>query len=77
MSGINYQTNFHIGQSVKIISGLYKGQEGTVKDYTCSRCVGLETDNINRGHDYTKGQYTIKLGFMSEVIVMEYQIVTL
>lgn len=69
----NYNTKFSVGQRVKIIYGLFKGQSGKVIGYHPDTTRGMDQDNHNRGIKIHSGLYQVKIkqGFFSETINVE------
>lgn len=69
----NYNCKFKIGERVKIISGLYKDNSGTIKDYNPNVTLGLSQDNARRyiNKDFEVGFYVVKLGLFKSIYVQE------
>ncbi len=67
----NYQTKFHLGQTVKIKEGFYRGWVGKVTGFRTGITVGMERDALNRGLDCTGGYYRVRLGFRKNLNVFE------
>lgn len=59
---INYMTKFAIGEAVKVISGLYKGRVGVIKDFTPGLLRGMAEHPETRDC-VVYGFYTIKSRF--------------
>lgn len=71
----NYNTKFAKGDKVKIIDGLYKGRSGKITQYISGYTTkGLLDDCLSRGLECPKGMYTVKLGWLHSVYVLENQI---
>ena len=68
---INYPTKFAVGEKVVITSGLYRGRTGVVVSYIPQINMGLARDLESRNISEFNGMYSVRLGFLKFVTVLE------
>ena len=68
---INYPTKFAVGEKVVITCGLYRGRTGVVVSYIPQINMGLARDLESRNISEFNGMYSVRLGFLKFVTVLE------